>query len=70
MAKKFFSANINSKKYRVFLDDVKLICKRIKKLRPVVPRFNEDQTISTSQSMDSSNEYLNDLTAEEIEISK
>jgi hypothetical protein len=70
MTKRFFTANVNSKKYRVFLEDVHLICKRIKRTRPALPLFSGDEMISRQQTKDSSNEDLNDLTANEIVASK
>jgi len=42
MTKKFFTTLLNNKKYRVFLDDVKLICKRQIKAKPTLPTYDED----------------------------
>lgn len=70
MAKKFFSANINFKNYRVFLDDVKMICKRLKKARPALPNLNQEPVNSSLQSVDSPNQDLNDMTAEEVMVWK
>ena len=39
MAKKFFTVCKDFRRYRVFLDDVALITKRIRKARPSIPVF-------------------------------
>jgi hypothetical protein len=39
MAKKYFTAVIQSQKHKVFLEDVAVITKRIKKTRPLIPSF-------------------------------
>lgn len=43
MAKKFISVINSSTKYRVFLDDLKHILKRSKKVRPDIPIFKEKE---------------------------
>jgi hypothetical protein len=40
MAKKFFTVVINSNKRKVFMEDVAVICKRIKKVRPALPSYS------------------------------
>jgi hypothetical protein len=50
MAKKFITAVLSQKKYRVFLDDVKTILKRCRKNRPPIPSFTTDLMESLSSS--------------------
>jgi hypothetical protein len=42
MAKKYFTVVVQCQKYKVFLDDIAIISKRIKKIRPAIPTFNMD----------------------------
>ena len=51
MTKKFFTVNLSQTKYRVFLDDLNLIIKRTRKIRPSVPRFYENAKMADRQSM-------------------
>ena len=39
MVKKFFTAIVSEQKQRVFLDDLRQIIKRSKKIRPPIPSF-------------------------------
>ena len=49
MAKKFFTVCRQSRKYRVFLEDVGHITKRIRKARPAIPAFDSiDQHLMES----------------------
>ena len=65
MTKKFFSVCVEQNKYRVFLDDLNLIVKRIKKSRPKLPTFIEAVRISSDKEQLINRERLSDETAEE-----
>lgn len=47
MAKKYFTVVVQSQKQRVFLEDVAIISKRIKKTRPLIPSFYSNPNVET-----------------------
>lgn len=69
MVKKFFSVFLSGKKYRVFLEDVDFICKRIKKQRPPQPAFHPLPQPAHKLILDLHDE-LNQSSTEEIELNE
>jgi hypothetical protein len=63
MTKKFFTVELSTIKYRVFMDDVNRIVKRTKKVRPALPPFPDMTALSQRKESDTLKDRLSDETA-------
>jgi hypothetical protein len=68
MVKRFFTVIASDSKHRVFLDDLKLMVKRIKKIRPQLPVFEEKHLPLNHISLCLSQEKSDESCTEEMGV--